>query len=145
MECKFYRPCVWYPASRLLQISHKSEKWQWHHSLPTRRHRQFFYVAVLLLSSLVIDPSFMSILLLVLEIWQFSFIRDWPEIGKSEIHPSEFFPILCDWGELGIPNLAQIFLINVTECCKIPQLQLLSFLRYYGKTNMGGKISPHPG
>ena len=54
----------------------------------------------------------MSISSLVLELWQFSFIRDWPEIRKSEIPPSEFCPISGDWGELWIPNLAQMSLIK---------------------------------
>ena len=35
-----------------------------------------------------------------------------------------------DWAELGIPNLAQTFLIKVTECCKMPGLQLLLFPSY---------------
>ena len=36
------------------------------------------------------------------------FIRDWPEIRKSEIPPSEFCPISEDWGKLWIPNLARM-------------------------------------
>ena len=54
----------------------------------------------------------MSISSLVLELWQFSFIWDWPEIRKSEISPSEFCPISRDWGELLIPNLARMFLVK---------------------------------
>ena len=54
----------------------------------------------------------MSISSLVLELWQFTFIRNWPEIQKSEIPPSDFCPISGDWGELGIPNLAWISLIK---------------------------------
>ena len=67
----------------------------------------FWYVIVNLfwhflfpLSSLVTGPSFMSVSSLVLELWQFSFIRDWPEIRKSEIFLSEFCPISRDWYEL---------------------------------------------
>ena len=61
--------------------------------------------------------------LLVLELYQFLFIRDWPEILKSEIPSSEFSPISGDWGKLGIPNLAQMTNVSkkVIECCKIPQ------------------------
>ena len=73
----------------------------------------FFDVVLFLLSSLVTGPSFMSISSLVLELWQFSFMRDWPEIRKSEIPPSEFCPISGDWGELWIPNLARM---SLTEC-----------------------------
>ena len=69
-------------------------------------------VTLLVLSSLVTGPNFMSISSLVLELWQFSFIRDWPEIRKSEIPLSEFYPISGDWGELWIPNLAHMSLIE---------------------------------
>ena len=72
----------------------------------------FFDVILFLLSILVTDPNFMSISTLALELWQFSFIRDWPEIWKSEISPSEFCPISGDWSTLWIPNLAQMCLIE---------------------------------
>ena len=54
----------------------------------------------------------MSISSLVLEIWQFSLIRDWPEIRKSGIPPSEICPISEEWNKLGIPILAGISLIK---------------------------------
>ena len=72
----------------------------------------FFDVVLFLLSSLVTGPSFMSISSLVLELWQFFFIRDWPEIRKSETLPSEFCSKSEDWGKLWIPNLAQMSLIE---------------------------------
>ena len=71
----------------------------------------FFDVVLFLLSILVTGPCFMLIPSLVLE---FSFIRDWPEIRKSEICPSEFSLISGDWGKLGIPNLTGMSLI---KCC----------------------------
>ena len=92
----FCRLCVRNPAPGLLQIGLKSEKWQWRHNFLTWRQRQYF----LTLFCLVTDRSFMSMSSLVLELWQFSFIRDWPEIRKLEIPPSEFFPISEDWGKL---------------------------------------------
>ena len=73
----------------------------------------FSEVVLFFLSSLVTGRSFMSISSLVLELWQFSFIRDWPEIRKSEIPSSEFCPISGDWDELWVPNLARM---SVTEC-----------------------------
>ena len=72
-----------------------------------------FDVVLFLLSSLATGPSFMSISSLGLELWQFTLIRDWPEIQKSEIPQyelSEFCPISRDWGKLAIPNLAQMSL-----------------------------------
>ena len=108
----------------------------------------FFDAVSFPLSSLVTGPSFMSMSSLVLELWQFSFIRDWPEIWKSEIHPSELCPIYVDWSKLRIPNLARIFLTKSTECCKMLGLQLLLFLSYQGKPTgrrgMGGGWLPSP-
>ena len=59
----------------------------------------FFDVIVFILSSLVTDPSFVS-------------IKDRPEIRKSEVPPSEFRPISGGWGKLGIPNLAGMSLMK---------------------------------
>ena len=78
----------------------------------------FFDVVVFFLSSLVNGPSFVSILSLVLELWQFSFIKDWPEIRKSEIAPSEFWIIFGDWDELRIPNLARMSIIKLLNAAK---------------------------
>ena len=83
-------------------------------------------VALFLLSSLVTDPSFMSISSLVLELWQFSFIRNWPEIRKSEIPPSESCPISGDWAELWIPNLTWM---SLRECYWM--LQNVQGYRFY--------------
>ena len=113
-----YMLCVRYPTFGLLQISHKLEKRQWRHNFPTWHHRQVLFGVVFwrfflfFLSCLVTGPSFMSISSLVLELWQFSFIRDWPEIRKSDITPSEFCPISGDRGELGMPNLARMSLMK---------------------------------
>ena len=79
----------------------------------------FFDVVLFLLSSLVTGPSFMSISSLVLELWQCSCIRDWPEIRKSEIPLSEFRTISREWGELGIPHLARMSLIKCYSMLQI--------------------------
>ena len=78
----------------------------------------FFDVVLFLLSSLVTGPSFMSISWLVLELWQFSFIKDWPKIQKSKISPSEYCPRSRDWEGLVVANLAQMFLV---KCCWVLQ------------------------
>ena len=87
-----------------------------------------FNVVLFLLSSLVTGQSIISISSLVLELWQFSFTRDWPEIRKSEIHPSEFCPISGDWGELWIPNLARMSLI---ECYWMLQNAMVTALTVF--------------
>ena len=89
---------------------------------------KIFNVAWFLLSSLVTGPNFMSISSMVLELWQFPFIRDWPEIRKSEIPPSEFCSISGDWGELGTLSLAITSLKICYRMLQMPGLQLLPFL-----------------
>ena len=77
-----------------------------------------FGVGLFLLLSVVTGGSSMSISPLVLELWQFLFIRDCPEIRKSEIRPSEFGWRSGDWVEQGIPNAARTSLI---KCYWMPQ------------------------
>ena len=72
----------------------------------------FFDSFLFILSSLVTGPSFMYISSLVLELWQFSFMRDWPEIWKLEIPLSGFCSVSEDWDELQIPNLPRMSLIK---------------------------------
>ena len=69
-------------------------------------------IAVFLLSILVTTPSFMSISLLTLELWQFTFIRDCTEIRKSVIPLSEFCSVSKNWGKLEKPNVAQMPLVK---------------------------------
>ena len=92
----------------------------------------FFDVVLLLLSSLVTGPGFMSTSSLVLELWQFSLIRNWPEIRKSEIPPSEFFRISGDWGELWIPNLQRMSLVEcywILENYRVTAFTVIVLLR----------------
>ena len=113
---------------------------QFSHMTPTSI---FFYVILFLLSSLVTGPSIMSISPLVLELWQFSFIRDWSDIQKSEIPPPEFSPISGDWGELWIPNLARIFLIAcywMLQNYRVTAFTVFVLLRE--NQGGGGKITP---
>ena len=64
-----------------------------------------FDVVLFLLSILYTGPSFMSISSLVLELSQFSFIRDRLETRKSETPQSEFCPTSGDRDKLWMPNL----------------------------------------
>ena len=104
-----------------------------------RRQRQIFFDVVLfLLLSLVTGSSFMSISSLVLKLWQFSFIRDWPEIRKSEIPPSEFCPISGDWGELGIPNLARMSLIKCYWMLQNSSVTAFTVFELLRENHLGG-------
>ena len=70
-----------------------------------------YFKVFFFLLCLTIGPSFMSISSLVLELWQFFFIRDLirnPQLGNTHFWE---LPISGDWGNLGILKLAQMFLI----------------------------------
>ena len=132
--------------SGLLQIGQKFEKWQRRHNFLTWGHRQIFWHFLFLLSNLVTGPSFMSILSLVLKLWQFSFIRDWPEIQKSEIPPSEFCPTSGDWSKLWIPNLVRMSLIEcywMLQNARIIAFTVFELLRenQLGGGRRGGNIT----
>ena len=81
--------------------------------------------------------SFMSISSLVMELLQFSFISDWPEIRKSETPPSEFCPISVDWDKLGITNLVRMSLMKCYWMLQNTRVTTFTVLSYKGKTKMG--------
>ena len=106
---------------------------------------KFFDLILFFLSSLVNGPSFMSTSSLILELWHFSFIRDWQEIRKSEIPPSEFYPISRDWDESEIPNLAQMSLIKCywrLQNARVTAFTVSELLRENQQGGRGG-ITPH--
>ena len=108
----------------------------------------FFDVVLFLLSSLVTGPSFMPISSLVLELWQFSFIRDWPEIRKLEIPPSKFCPIFGEWDKSGIPNLVRFSLIKcylMLQNARVTAFTVTELLRENQQGGGGVKLPyPHP-
>ena len=98
-----------------------------------------FDLALFLLWSLVTAPSFVSISSLVLKLSQFSFIRDWPEIRKSEIPPSEFWPNL-ETRELDIPNLARMSLMKcywMLKNVRVTAFTVSEFLRENQQERVG--------
>ena len=103
----------------------------------------FFDLVLFLLSSLVTGPSFMSISSLVLELLQFSFIRDSPEIRKSERPPSEFCQVSGDVGQLWITNLERMSLIEcywMLQNSKVTAFTVFELLR---ENQQGGvKLPP---
>ena len=105
---------------------------------------KFFDVVLFLLSSLVTGPRFMSISSLVLELWQFLFIRHWPEIWKSEIPTSEFFSISGDWGELWISNLARMSLIECYRMLQSSRVTAFAIFELLTEHQLGGGKITHP-
>ena len=103
-----------------------------------------FFDDLFLLSSLVTGPSFISISLLVLESWQFSFIRDWPEIWKLEIPPSEFCPISGEWGELWIPNLAWMSLMKCYWMLQNSRVTACTVFELFRENQLWVKLPPPP-
>ena len=102
----------------------------------------FFDSVLFLLSSLVTGPGFMSNSWLVLELWQLSFIKDWPEIRKSEIPPSEFRPISRDWVKLVTPNLARMFLIKCYWMLQNVRITAIIVYELLRENQQGDKITP---
>ena len=112
------------------------------------RQFSFFDVAVFLLSRLVTGPVLVSISSLVLDFWQFSFIRErnWPEILQWEIIPVWVLPNISGyWDELGTPNLVKNVshgkLLNASKC------QGDSFYHFWvtaSTTEGGGQLPPPP-
>ena len=81
----------------------------------------------------------------VMELWQFSFIRDWPEIRKSEISLSEFCHISGDWGELWIPNLTRISLTEFYWMLQNYRITAFTVVELLRKNQLGcGKFIPVP-
>ena len=106
----------------------------------------FFDVVLVLNLALVTGSIFMSISSLVLELWQFSFIRDWPKIRKAEIPPSDFSPISGDWGELWIPNLTWMPLRKsywMLQNSRVTAFTVFGLLRENQMSGGGGKITHH--
>ena len=109
---KFCRLCLRNPASRCSKLA---INWKNDNNVTICRNGvivNFFNIALFLMSSLVTGLSFMSISSLILKFSKFNFIRDWPEIRKSERPSTEFCPISREWEELGIPNLLVISLMK---------------------------------
>ena len=104
----------------------------------------FFDVVVFVLSSLVTGPSFMLMSWLVLELWQFSFIKDWTEIRKSEIPSSSSSLISGQWGKSGIPNLARMSLINCYSILQNARVTAFTVSELLRETQQVGKITPPP-
>ena len=107
----------------------------------------FFDVVLFLLSCLVTGGRFMSISSLVLELWQFSFIRDWSEIRKSEIPPSDLCPISGDWGKLWVLNLARMSFIEcywMLQSSRVTTFTVLELLRENQLGGGRGLNSPQP-
>ena len=104
----------------------------------------FFDVTVFVLPSLVTAPSFMPMSWLVLRLWQFSFIKDWPEIWKSGIQSSRFCLISGEWGKSGILNLARMSLINCYSMLQNDRVIAFTVSELLRENQKVGKIHPPP-
>ena len=92
-----YASGIWLPDCSKLAVNWKNDN-----DVTFFKHDvivNFFWRCFVFLVKLVTGPCFMSMSSLVLELRHIPFIKDWPEIRKSEIPPSEFCPIPGHWGE----------------------------------------------
>ena len=130
-KCKFYRLCIWNPASGLLKIGNKLEKWQCRHNFfDITSSSNFFDVVLFLFSSLATGLSFMSVPSLVLELWN-------SEIGNN---PAWVLPNIWRLGQVRdtkfSTNISNKMLLNATKC------QVYSFYYFWvikGKPIEGGR------
>ena len=105
-----------------------------------------FDVPVFVLSILVIGPSFMSISWLILELWPFSFIKDWPETRKSETHLCDFCPVSRERRELGILKLARMRLMKyywILKNARVTSFTISELLKENQKQRKEVKIAPY--
>ena len=102
--------------------------WRWFVSLMKFSYSSRFYV------NIITSSGVMTIF----------FIRDWPEIRKSQIPPSEFCTMFRDWVKLKIPNLARM---SLTKCYWMLQnARVTVFTIVELRENQQGiKLSPHQG
>ena len=78
-----------------------------------RRYRQLFWRGFVSVVKFSYWSKFHVNIITGSGVMTVSFIRDWPEIWKSEIPPSGFCPISGDWGgELAIPNVVRMSLLK---------------------------------
>ena len=64
------------------------------------RHLQIFWRCRVSLVKWLTGPSFMSISKLVLNLWEFFFVKDWLETRKLEIPWSDFWQISVIWHDV---------------------------------------------
>ena len=84
---------------------------------------------------------------MVLELRQFSFIWDWPEIQKSEIPSPNFCLISGDWGELEIPNLPRTSLMKCywrLQNARVTAFAVFELLRENQQKGRGGTLKLPP-
>ena len=85
----------------------------------------------------------MSLSWLVLELWQFSFIKKWPEIRKSKIplsgfYLSGFYLRSGEWYKSGKPNLAWTFvIINYYSMLQNPRVAAFTFSELLRENKQG--------
>ena len=94
------------------------------------------------LSNLVTGPCFLSISSLVLELWQFYFLRDWAEIRKSDTSPSEFCPISGGLNKLEIQNFARVFLIKCNKMVQNARITAFTVSELLSKNLQGFIMTP---
>ena len=97
-----------------------------------------FDVIFFLLSSLVTGPSFMSISSLALELWQFSFVRDWPEIDQKLPNIWRLWRVRDTKIDT---NVSSKMLLNAAKC---QGYSIYCFWVITGKPRLPLKITPPP-
>ena len=139
----FCRLCAWNPASGLLQIGQKSEKWQWCHNFSTWRQRQFFLDCFVSPAKFSYWSKFHVKIITGSGIMTIFFYKWLTEIGNSA---SEFVPISRDWGKLWARHLAGMSLIQCYWMLQNSRVTTFTVLELLRENQLGrdGKITSSP-
>ena len=114
---------LWNQASELLQIGHKLEKWQWRPNLPTWPHHQFLFWRFVSQVKFSYYSKFHANIITdsrVMTIFLYKGLTRNLKIGNIPIW------VLPNIWRLGWDRDTK-FGTNVTECCKMPGLQLVPY------------------
>ena len=125
---------------RLLDYWKSAINWKNNTDVIICRHNvivNIFNVIVFFLSSLFTGSSFLSVSLLVLKIWLFLFIRDWPETRELEIAPSKFHRISEDWNKLETLNLIGMFAIESLQNTRFTAFTVSELLNWKPTDKLG--------
>ena len=134
--------CVQNPASGLIQIDRKVEKWQWFHNFWHEVIVKFFWLCFFCLVKFSYWSKFHVNIITGSGVMTIFFIRDSPEIRKSEKLSPDFCPISGDWGEWRIPNLAGTSLIKCYWILQNAKVTAFTVSELLTEKQQGVKLRP---
>ena len=134
MKCKFYRPCVWNPASGGYKLEINWEKKMVSQFANMTSSSTLLDIVMLLLSSLVTGPSFVPMPWLILE---------WAILIYKRLAMSGSCSISGDWSKLQILNLAGMSLIKIFWMLWNVRVAAFTVYKLLRQSQQGEGVKPH--